>query len=95
MNEQAKTVIEICGGFRRVAELTGRDETRVRRWTYEKARGGTGGLIPSDVQQDLMVRARAAGVLLLPEHFFPAPLPPVVCTCAGDVTAPRTDRGAA
>lgn len=69
--EPASTIIEVCGGFRAVAEITGRDETRVRRWTYAKEKGGSGGLIPSECQQVLMEEARRRGLPLTPEHFFP------------------------
>lgn len=47
-----------------------RHPTRVRRWTYEKAKGGTGGVIPADLQQQLLDAARAEGKDLRPEHFF-------------------------
>lgn len=68
MLEPAKTVIEICGGAKAVAEMVGRSENRVRRWTYPKERGGTGGLIPSDMQPVLLMAARDRG--LRPDHFF-------------------------
>lgn len=70
MLEPAHTVIEICGGFRAVSEVVRRDETRVRRWTYPKDRGGTGGLIPAECQQMLMDAAPSRGWRLRPEHFF-------------------------
>jgi hypothetical protein len=69
--EPAHTIITICGGYRAVAEMTGRDETRVRRWTYPKEKGGTDGLIPTDAGQVLMGEARKRGIPLKPEHFFP------------------------
>lgn len=69
--EPAKTIIELCGGFAVVAKITGRDETRVRRWTYPKSKGGSGGLIPAECQQLLMDEARRRGLPLAPEHFFP------------------------
>ncbi|WP_375263218.1 hypothetical protein [Palleronia sp.] len=68
--EPAISIIKICGGFAAVAEMTGRDETRVRRWTYPKERGGTGGLIPAEQQQVIMAEARARGLPLSPENFF-------------------------
>lgn len=52
--------------------MTGRDESRVRRWTYSKERGGTDGLIPSDMAKILMREARRRNLPLQPEHFFPA-----------------------
>lgn len=66
----AAKVIEICGGFKAVARMTGRSEVRVRRWTYPKDRGGTGGLIPAEVQPVLLRAARDAGLPLEPTHFF-------------------------
>lgn len=70
MMNPAQTVITICGGFRAVAEMTGRDEISVRRWTYPKDRGGTGGLIPSECQQVLLDAAKGRKLPLRPEHFF-------------------------
>lgn len=70
--EPASSIIKMCGGFAAVAEMVRRDKTRVHRWTYPKDRGGTGGLIPSDCQQELLGAARARGIDLRPEHFFPA-----------------------
>jgi hypothetical protein len=71
MMEPANTIIAICGGFQAVAEMTGRSEVRVRRWTYSKEKGGTDGLIPSDMAKLLLSEARARGIALTPEHFFP------------------------
>lgn len=76
MMNPAQRVIEICGGFRAVAEMTERTEIRVRRWTYSKERGGTGGLIPSDCQQRLLTAARERNIDLQPAHFFSAPADP-------------------
>lgn len=74
MMEPAKTIIEICGGFDAVAEMVGRHQTRVRRWTYPRDKGGTGGLIPSDMQAPLLEAARKRGIKLKPDHFFPQSL---------------------
>ena len=71
MLEPAKTIIEICGGIQSVAEITNRSAVRVRRWGYPVDRGGSGGLIPAEVQQVLMRAARDRGLPLRPEHFFP------------------------
>lgn len=75
MLEPANTVITICGGFAATARMAARSEVRVRRWTYPKEKGGTGGLIPSDCQQVLLDVARSQGMDLRPEHFFTAPTP--------------------
>lgn len=71
MLEPANSIIILCGGFAAVSDMTGRSEVRVRRWTYPKCRGGTGGLIPADCQQVLMAAARERGIPLRPSHFFP------------------------
>lgn len=76
LNPAAK-IIELCGGYKVVAEMVGRDHTRVLRWTYPKDRGGTGGVIPSDIQQKLLDAARRRGVDLRPEHFFVSPDTPL------------------
>lgn len=69
MMEPAKTVIEICGGVDAVSKLTGRDKSRVHRWGYPKEKGGSNGLIPSDVAAQLLQDARHLG--LRADHFFP------------------------
>lgn len=77
MMEPAHTVITLCGGIKAVADMTNRDESRVRRWMYGKDRGGTDGLIPSDMQPVLLEAARQRGINLKPEHFF-REVPPLV-----------------
>lgn len=69
--EPASTIIELCGGVSAVSEMTGRDVSRVHRWTYAREKGGSNGLIPTDAAQDLMRVARERGIPLTPEHFFP------------------------
>jgi hypothetical protein len=69
--EPARTIIELLGGYRSVASITGHHPTRVLRWTYPVERGGTGGLIPARYQQFLLAHAKRAGIDLRPEHFFP------------------------
>ncbi|MDS0927452.1 hypothetical protein [Rhodobacter capsulatus] len=73
MLNPAKRVIQICGGYDAVAEMTCRSAARVRRWEYPRARGGTDGLIPADCQKALLATARARGIDLRPEHFFDWP----------------------
>ena len=74
MLEPAHTIIGICGGYDAVAGIVGRSGVQVRRWTYPRDRGGTGGLIPSECAAILMRHARETGLPLAPEHFFPAEL---------------------
>lgn len=68
--EPASTIIEKCGGANAVAEMVGRDVSRIHRWTYPKEKGGTGGLIPSDAAQQLMRAARERGIQLQADDFF-------------------------
>jgi hypothetical protein len=74
MLEPAKTVIEICGGVSAVADMSGRDKSRVHRWGYPKSRGGSGGHIPPEVAEMLLEKAFALG--LRAEHFFKTTDPP-------------------
>lgn len=67
----ASNIIEICGGHEVVAAWLTVDVSRVYRWTYEKARGGSDGHIPSQYHQPLLLRALAEGKRLKPDHFFP------------------------
>lgn len=66
----AERVINILGGADAVADICGVHRTRVFRWTYDRARGGTGGLIPAQHQQTLLDFARANGLDLKPDDFF-------------------------
>lgn len=67
----AARIIEKCGGPRAVAEICGVDVSRVHRWKYPPERGGTGGIIPASHQITLLEGARAAGINLRPDDFFP------------------------
>lgn len=66
----AQRVIEKCGGETAVAEMAGVNVSRVYRWTYPKARGGTNGVIPSRHQQMILNKAKEAGIDLRPDDFF-------------------------
>lgn len=70
--ERAKIIIEMCGGPAEVAKIVGRVKQRVHSWTYPRDRHGTGGVIPAQVQLELLAHARSEGLPLTPEHFFPA-----------------------
>lgn len=69
----AQHVIKKCGGIKAMAEITGRTQSNIHRWTYPKDRGGTGGFIPKPIEVMLLERA-ANGILDIgPSDFFPAP----------------------
>ena len=68
--EPASSIISRCGGVAIVAEWLGLDRTSVLRWTHERAKGGTGGIIPTKRQSELLNRARAEGLAIGPADFF-------------------------
>ncbi|MGP9819229.1 hypothetical protein ACTZWW_04370 [Salinarimonas sp. NSM] len=51
--------------------MLGVNVSRVYRWTYPVARGGTGGVIPARHQAKLLTTARERGIELEPADFFP------------------------
>jgi hypothetical protein len=67
--EPARTIIEKLGGVEVVAKITGKDESRVYRWMYSTARGGTNGAIPSELIFGLLDYAAAKGIKLRPTDF--------------------------
>lgn len=69
-NTIAHQVIEKCGGVAKTAELIGRSESWVYRWTYPKDKGGTGGLVPRSAQEGLLAAASAGKVDIEPADFF-------------------------
>lgn len=71
MTNPATKVIEICGGVDAVVRATGRHRSNVLRWRYGRDKGGTGGLVPSEMQIVLLRFAKSEGIDLRPEHFFP------------------------
>lgn len=68
--EPAQSIINLCGGYAAVAAMVARSEIRIRRWTYPKDRGGTGGMIPTDMQKPLIEAAQAKGIALTPDHIL-------------------------
>lgn len=68
----AKRVVQKCGGVDAVMRITGRAKITVYKWCSAKP-NGTGGLIPSDIQQLLMAAALRGEVPLTPEDFFDLP----------------------
>lgn len=70
--EPANSLVEFLGGPKVVAALLGRDLSRVYRWTYPEAKGGTGGLIPAREQRKLLEYCRENKIDLRADDFFSA-----------------------
>jgi len=68
--DPAYTVIRALGGFEAVAKITSKHISRVYRWTYPKARGGTGGLIPQPEAAKLLAHAKTHRLPVTAESFF-------------------------
>jgi hypothetical protein len=68
--EPANSVIRALGGFEAVAAITGKHISRVYRWTYPKARGGTGGYIPPAEAETLLAHAKENGLQVTAADFF-------------------------
>lgn len=66
----AQHIVDKCGGHSAVADMLGIHISRVYRWTYPRAKGGTDGAVPTQHQQALVDRARARGIRLAPADFF-------------------------
>jgi len=70
--EPARSVIAKIGVDATV-KVTGKHFSRVYRWMYPKARGGTGGRIPQQEALLLLEYARTHGIDLTPADFFGPP----------------------
>jgi hypothetical protein len=68
----SRHVIAKCGGPQAVADMLGISRNAVDRWKYAVESGGTGGIIPTRRQIELVEKARARGIELSPADFFPA-----------------------
>lgn len=68
--DPALSVIRTLGGFEKVAEITKKHISNVYRWTYPKARGGTGGVIPQADAELLLAHAKAHNLPVTAESFF-------------------------
>lgn len=67
MATPAQNIIDKLGGAQAVADLLDLNVTSVHRWTYPKAKGGTGGHVPSRHQSALLSKANGK---LKPRDFF-------------------------
>lgn len=70
MVNAAKHVIRKCGGFKQVSEWLDLDLSAVYRFTHERSKGGTDGVIPSRHQAVLLQKSRECGIDLKPDDFF-------------------------
>jgi hypothetical protein len=70
--DPARSIIARLGGVDAVARVTGRDRTRVFRWMYSEAKGGTGGRIPMQQIPKLLKFAARRGKRLQHADFFNA-----------------------
>ncbi|PCH85475.1 MAG: amino-acid N-acetyltransferase [Piscirickettsiaceae bacterium] len=58
MTLDAKTIINLFGGIKPLANAIGKDPATIYRWTYPKSKGGTDGRVPSSAAH--LVRQAAA-----------------------------------
>ena len=82
----ASTIIERLGGEAVVAKRTKTANSQPYKWQYERAKGGTGGLIPQRHHPTLLDLAKELGVALTPADFLPVNEPN---TASSDNTAGR------
>ncbi len=73
---QAKRIIEKFGGAMNLVRALRdagrpRDKCNVYRWTWDREKGGTGGILPTSALQDVIEAARLEGVLLTTEDLDP------------------------
>jgi hypothetical protein len=86
----AREIVAVMGGPRVVAEITGRDTSRVYRWMMPRktpaSTGGTGGSIPVPEFKALLAYAKANSIDLRADDFFPNDRLPAVLaqrSCVG------------
>ena len=73
--DQAAKVIRKFGSPYKMAEFVRIHPANIYKWTWDKARGGTDGLIPSRSMPEVMRGARLAGILLTAEDLYPNVIP--------------------
>ncbi|QUS39527.1 hypothetical protein RPMA_12295 [Tardiphaga alba] len=76
--EPASTIIKRLGGEAKVSEITGLAFTAPYRWQHEKAKGGTGGLIPQTHHRALLDYAEQNNIRLSAEDFLPPRAPALI-----------------
>jgi hypothetical protein len=68
--EPAHTVIAKAGGVDAVAAITGKHVSRIYRWTYPRAKGGTGGVVPHEDATKILRYAAEHDLPISPQDFF-------------------------
>lgn len=68
--EPARSILAKIGGVEVASKVTGKHVSRIYRWTYSRAKGGTGGVIPHDDATKLLEYARQNGIELTADDFF-------------------------
>lgn len=66
----AEKIIKKFGGARILADAIGVKPNAVHKWPYPKSKGGRGGLVPTDKQQDVLDAAKRLGKNVSPWDFF-------------------------
>ena len=72
---QAGRIFEKFGGARglmRALAAIGKPKNPATcfKWTYSRAKGGTGGVIPSSALPDVLMAARHEGILITPDDLY-------------------------
>jgi hypothetical protein len=66
----ADKCIQAFGGVRTLAKLLGRNASSISRWRKSKEEGGTGGCVPSALQNRVLTLAKAHNVSLSAEDLI-------------------------
>jgi hypothetical protein len=70
--DPALSIIAQLGGATNVSKALGVSYSQVRKWTWSKERGGTGGLIPQRHHIPVLDLARALNKPLVASDFLPS-----------------------
>lgn len=66
----ADRVIEAFGGVRATARLLGRNPSSVSRWRKPREEGGSDGRVPGAIQEEVLAKAKQAGLSLTAEDLI-------------------------
>ena len=68
---QAERIIKRFSGAYALAEMIGYTPAAVYKWTYPKAKGGTGGLVPTGAVPKILAAAKRERIRILLEDWVP------------------------